>query len=299
MGHGEYSYEAHEAITTARSAVPTQQVFTQRACHPQMDPLGVKLRESCDGPDHPITVSIAFALDVSGSMGQIPEQIARKELPVFMKTLLKCGVTDPQVLFMAFQDAAGGVAPLQVGQFESTAPLMDQWLTRSWIMGGGASEFESYDLAMYFAAHHTRMDGWEKRKKKGYFFMTGDEPCYPTLNAQWVKQFVGDELPANVPFAQVVAELSATFHPFFLVPDAGRFKTCGAFWRQHLGAGAIALAGPEDTCLVAASIVAIIEGAVPGLGALSEQLLKIGYMPERVTRIAAALREWSVANGTP
>jgi len=109
MGYGGYSYEAHQAITTARSSLPAQQVFTQRECHPLMNPRGVKFRESRDSADHPNTTSVIFALDVSGSMGTIPEQIARKELPTFMKALLDAGVTDPQVLFMAVQDCAGGV----------------------------------------------------------------------------------------------------------------------------------------------------------------------------------------------
>ena len=104
MGYGGYSYEAHQAITTARAQLPAQQVFTQRACHPLMDPLNIKLRQSCASANHPNPTSVIFALDVSGSMGTIPEQIARKELPTFMKALLDAGVTDPQVLFMAIQD---------------------------------------------------------------------------------------------------------------------------------------------------------------------------------------------------
>src|SRR3954468_11127361 len=112
MGYGSYSYEAHEAIATKRAALPAQQVFSQRKMHPLMDPKGVKFRECRDSPDHPNSIGIVFALDVSGSMGEIPEQIARKELPTFMKALGNAGVADPQVLFMAFQDCAGGVAPL-------------------------------------------------------------------------------------------------------------------------------------------------------------------------------------------
>jgi hypothetical protein len=298
MGYGSYSYEAHQQITTARNALPAQQVFSQRSCHPLMDPKGVRLRESCDSPDHPNTVSIAFALDVSGSMGAIPEQIARKELPGFMKTLLDCGVADPQVLFMAVQDAAGREAALQVGQFESTAELMDQWLTLCWIMGGGASAYESYDLALFFAAHHTRMDGFEKRGKKGYLFLTGDEPCYPALKAPWVERVIGDKLSADMPFERVVAEAKRMYHPFFLVPDPGRFKDCGAFWRQYLGPSAIALAAPEDTCPVAAGIIALSERAVNGTQGLAERLAQAGYPRDRAARIVDALRDWAIANGT-
>lgn len=293
MGYGGYSYEAHQAITTARSALPAQAVFTQRACHPLMDPLNIKLRQSCASANHPNPTSVIFALDVSGSMGTIPEQIARKELPTFMKALLDAGVTDPQVLFMAIQDCAGGVSPLQVSQFESTAELMDQWLTRCWIMGGGASAYESYDLGFYFAAHRTRLDSLDKFGKKGYLFMTGDEPCYESLNAKWVKQFVGDELPKDMPLGQVIQECGDKFNSFFLVPDPQRGKQVSPFWRQFLGEQTIVLGDPSDTCAVAAGIVALNEGRAPSLAAIGEKLAAGGLDKARVNRVIAAMKPWA------
>lgn len=297
MEYGSYSYEAHRALTDARSSQPAQQLFRQRSCHPLMNPKGVVARESCDSPEHPSTTSIVFALDVSGSMGAISEQIARQELPGFMKTLLDCGIKDPQVLFMAVQDAAGRDIPLQVGQFESTAELMDQWLTWCWIMGGGASAFESYDLEMYFAARHTRLDCWEKRHKKGYFFMTGDEPCYPELKAAWVEQYIGDRLPGPMPLEEVVSDIKRTYEPFFLVPDPARYERCGEFWHRYLGANAIALARPEDTCPVAAGIIALSEGVVSSTGELADQLEQAGYSTQRTREIVASLERWAKAEG--
>jgi hypothetical protein len=297
MGYELYSYEAHQAIAAKRANAPTQAVFTQSKLHPLMDPKGVKFRECRDSPTHPLSLGIVFALDVSGSMGMIPEQIARKELPTFMKALTDSGVTDPQVLFMALQDCAGGVAPLQVGQFESSAELMDQWLTWCWIMGGGASEFESYDLAFYFAAHHTKMDCLEKRGKKGYFFMSGDEPCYPSLSSKWVGEFVGDSLPSDRPLAQVIAELDKSFHAFYLVPDPERGKAVGGFWRQHFGERAIILASPEDTCPVAAGAVALSEGTVSSLASLGARLKTSGLDPRRVDRVLTALSGWAKSIG--
>jgi hypothetical protein len=297
MGYGSYSYEAHQAIARQRSALPAQQVFAQRSLHPLMNPKGVKFRESRDSPDHPNSLGIVFALDVSGSMGEIPEQIARKELPTFMKALGDSGVADPQVLFMAFQDCAGGVAPLQVGQFESTAELMDQWLTWCWLMGGGASGYESYDLAFYFAAHHTKMDCWEKRRKKGYFFMTGDEPCYPALKAEWVEQFVGDKLPADVPLARVVSDLDRTFYAFYLVPDEVRGRKVQPFWSTYFGPRCIVLQSPDDTCPVAAGAVALSEGAVHSLAALAERLGNAGLGADRITRVMKALSPYANSLG--
>lgn len=287
MGHGNYSYEAHQAIVSARASVPTQKVFTQSKCHPLMNPHGVKFRESRDSADHPNSLGIVFALDVSGSMGEIPEQIARRELPGFMKTLMDTGVKDPQVLFMAFSDTASNQAPLQVGQFESTAELMDQWLTWCWLEGGGATAYESYELALHFCAAHTAMDCWEKRKKKGYLFMSGDEPAYPALKKADVASVLGAKIARDVPLAEVVKDVQRTFHTYVLIPDPGRAARVGAFWKGALGKNAITLQGPADTCAVAAGLVALGEGLVPNAASLAEKMAKAG-MPK--SRIESAMK---------
>jgi hypothetical protein len=289
MGHGNYSYEAHQAITAQRATLPVQKVFTQQKCHPLMNPKGVKFRECRDGEDHPESLGIIFALDVSGSMGEIPEAIARKELPHFMKTLGDCGVKDPQVLFMAFSDVASNDAPLQVGQFESTAQLMDQWLTWCWLEGGGRTAYESYELALYFAARHTAMDCFEKRKKKGYLFMTGDEPSYPELKRDEVKALLGEELPGNLPTAKVIEELQRTFEPYFLIPDEGRAAKVAPFWRGLLGKRTITMQSPADTCAVAAGLVALNEKAVANVDALAKRLAAGGMAKERVAAVVKAL----------
>lgn len=133
-----------------------------------MNPKGLKVRECRDSAEHPDALGIAFALDVTGSMGDIPHLLAKKELPNLMKLLMACGIADPQVMFMAIGDATSDRAALQVGQFETTAQLMDQWLTWSYLEGGGGGTGEeSYELALYVAAQHTDMDNWVKRKKEG------------------------------------------------------------------------------------------------------------------------------------
>ena len=81
-----------------------------------MDPKGVKLRESRDSPDNPESQGIVFALDVSGSMGQIPKLMATQQLPNFMKVLMGCQIRDPQVLFMAIGNATSDQAPLPLSR---------------------------------------------------------------------------------------------------------------------------------------------------------------------------------------
>src|SRR5512136_2490948 len=114
MGSGNYSHEAHEALLRSRAQLPVQQIFQQKACHPLMEPKGVRVRECRDGPDHPSSLGIAFALDVTGSMGTIPKLLATVQLPRFMKVLTACQVADPQLLFLAVGDALSDKAALQV-----------------------------------------------------------------------------------------------------------------------------------------------------------------------------------------
>lgn len=296
MGYGAYSFEAHRALGAERTAQPVQQVFRQRACHPLMNPRGIAARESRDSVDHPDSIAIAFALDVTGSMGRIPEALARHELPDLMQILTELGVADPQVLFMAVGDAVGDQAPLQVGQFESTAELMDQWLTWTWLEGGGGGgECESYELALYFAAQHIEMDCLRKRGKRGYLFLTGDEKPYPLLSRHTVKEVIGDELADDLPLRGLVATLAQSFEPFFLIPDLERRDRCERPWRDLLGDRVVTLEHASDVCIVAASLVALSERSI-SLDGLAAHFAAKGDRG-RVGRLVRALTPFASSLG--
>lgn len=300
MGYGAYSYEAHKALTSARAGKSAQQVFSQRTIHPSMNPFGVKARECRDSEEHPNSLAIVFALDVSGSMGKIPELLAKHELPGFMKLLTDCKIASPQVLFSAFTDHEYDGRPLQVGQFEATAELMDQWLTRCSLSGGGerAPQYqgnigtarESYDLAFHFAAHHTAIDCFEKRQKKGYLFVTGDEPPYPGVRREVVEHVIGSDVE-DASFAHVIADAKKMYEPFFLAPDPKRFSNIKASWQPLLSDRVIETPSPSDTCAVAAGLVALGEGAVESLDQLGAQLDAAEY--PRTAHVVRALTPWA------
>jgi len=293
MGHGNYSHAAHAALIADRSASGAE-VFTQRGCHPMMNPHGLAMRESRDSADHPHSLAIVFALDVTGSMGDIPRLLATRELPTFMALLTHCGISDPQLLFMAIGDATSDQAPLQVGQFESTAALMDQWLTWSYLEGGGGGTGEeSYELAFYMVAQHTDLDCWVKRRKKGYLFITGDEKPYPAVSHHQIGALVGERLDADIPIAEVIAAAAETCHVFFLVPDAHRRARCEKVWRALLGDHVICMEQADDACVVAASIVALTERAVPNLDALAVSLGAHGIGGAQVSSAVRALRPYA------
>lgn len=294
MGYGNYSHDAHQALISGRAHLPQAQVFAQRGCHGLMNPKGLKVRESRDSAEHPNSLGIVFALDVTGSMGQIPTLLAKQELPTFMKLLTDCQVPDPQLLFMALGDATSDQAPLQVGQFETTAELMDQWLTWSYLEGrGGAGNQESYELAFYVLAQHTDLDCWEKRKKRGYLFMTGDELPYPAVSRHQVEALMGEKLDEDIPIEEVIAAAAETYHPFFLIPDLRRKAQCEGRWRELLGDRVICMEDPEDTCPVSAGIVALTEARLPDLDALARTLTDHGRTKERVGAVVRALRPYA------
>lgn len=300
MGFGNYSFDAHAALTAGRAHQAGTEVFRQTQCHALMNPKGLKVRECRDSADHPESLGIAFALDVTGSMGNIPQLLAKQELPNFMKLLTACGVPDPQLMFMAIGDATSDRAALQVGQFESTAELMDQWLTWSYLEGGGGgSGEESYELAFYIAAQHTDMDNWVKRKKKGYLFLTGDELPYPAVSRHQVDALVGEKLDEDIPIEEVIAAAAESYHLFFLIPDLERRKRCEARWRDLLGDHTICMESPQDACSVAAAIVGMTEQRIPDLDALASILSASGLNHDHVGSTIRAVQDYAAVLHLP
>ncbi len=294
MGYGNYSHAAHAALTASRAHQSGAEVFSQTQCHALMNPKGLKVRECRDSPDHPNSLGIAFALDVTGSMGAIPQLLAKQELPNLMKLLTACGVADPQLMFMAIGDATSDRAALQVGQFESTAELMDQWLTWSFLEGGGGgSGEESYELAFYVAAQHTDMDNWVKRKKKGYLFITGDELPYPAVSRHQIDGLIGEKLDEDIPIQEVIAAAAESYHLFFLIPDLQRRQKCEARWRDLLGDHTICMESPTDACSVAAAIVGLTENLIPDVDGLANILASNGFNKDHTGSTIRAVQPYA------
>lgn len=154
------------------------QFYTARSIDPALDPKGVKIRECRDSEEHPNTIPIILALDVTGSMGSACAAVARQLDKII--TGLYEDVKDVEFMVMGIGDFAYDYAPLQVSQFESDVRICDQ-LGKIWFEGhGGGNAFESYTAAWYFALKHTDLDCW-KRGKKGIIITMGDEPLNPYL----------------------------------------------------------------------------------------------------------------------
>ncbi len=233
--------------------------------HPTLDPKGVTFRESRDSEAHPCSNAISVLFDETGSMGGIPRVFQRK-LGELMKVLLSKGyIQDPQILFGAFGDATCDRVPLQIGQFESGVEMDEDLRNILLEGGGGGTNSESYELALYFLARHTAIDCWEKRGRKGYAFLIGDEMAYPSVDKRHVKTLIGDGAQENIPLQQILAEVQRRYHFFFIFPrnaSHGSDEDIQNFWRDLLGQNVIFLDDENAVSETIALTIGLTEDAI-------------------------------------
>jgi len=191
MGGGSYSFDRASARSYSYQSQSREQIFSNR----HIDPLMVikdKIRESCDSEEHPNSYPIIIGLDVTGSMGQVPENLIKSAFPEIMKAIQDKGVEHAQVCFLGIGDHFSDEAPIQVGQFETSDELTEKWLKAIYIEGGGGgNNGESYNLAWYFAAFHTKIDSFSKRGIKGTLITIGDEPCHKAIGKYEIQKLFG------------------------------------------------------------------------------------------------------------
>jgi hypothetical protein len=261
MGSGSYSYSdrALRSESMGYTTKSEREIFTERSINLEMSPNGVTLRESRDSKEHPNSVPIILALDVTGSMGSIPHFLVKEGLPEMMDKIIKSGVPDPQVLFLGIGDHECDEAPLQVGQFESSDELLDHWLTKLWIEGnGGGNDGESYHLAWMFAGRYTSTDHFEKRGKKGILFTVGDEPVLKDLPSRVQKLIMGDGQYSNTTSAELLdkaKEKYNVFHLHLLQGHNGNRQSVKDGWKQLLGDNVIFVQRREEVAQIIADKV--------------------------------------------
>lgn len=240
MGYGRYSVSDRSLRSKAMGYdnKSTHEIFSQKSINNAMDPYNVRVRESRDSDEHPRSLAIVLALDVTGSMGSIPHFLVRKGLPNIMDKIQKGGINDSQILFMGIGDHECDRSPLQVGQFESSDELLDKWLTTVYLEGGGGgNDGESYHLAWYFSGFHTTIDCFEKRKEKGILFTIGDEPVLKTLPAKVLKNIMGEGQHADFTLNELLDKVSRkyeVFHIHLKETRAGSMTSTIDGWKQLL-----------------------------------------------------------------
>jgi len=262
MGKGSYSYDSRMTRATA-SGVMTNSLkdnFKSKSVTREMTSVGLEYRESRDSDEHPNSVAIIVALDVTGSMGAVPDHMIKEGLPNMMDEIIKSGTPDPQVLFMGIGDHECDRSPLQVGQFESSDELLDKWLQDTYLEGGGGgNRGESYMLAWYFAARHTKIDCFEKREEKGFLFTIGDEPVLQSVPGTALNTIMGKGQYGDLTSVELLEEARKLYHVYHIHISetySGGRKFVQDEWKQMMGDNCVIVQSSDHVSGIIASIVA-------------------------------------------
>jgi hypothetical protein len=222
MGCGSWDTKSFVSYSTARGydtdsrgvvtgSYSNQEMFKAKNIDAALDPKGV-IRECCDNEEHPNTLPVILALDVTGSMGQTAVEIAKRLNEIMTK--LYGQIKDVEFMIMGIGDLAYDTYPIQASQFESDIRIAEQLDKIYFEFGGGGNWFESYTAAWYFGSRHTKLDCWN-RGKKGVIITIGDERLNPYLprTAYYcgLSNATGDSLQADVETKDLYTETAEKF----------------------------------------------------------------------------------------
>lgn len=260
MGGGSWksdnwsSYRRSSGMDRATSA---HDIYKSSYTKKEYLPKGV-VRESCDSDEHPNSTPIILGLDVTGSMGHLLQIMADK-LGVTMGEIYKRKpVEDPQVLFAAIDDyITSDEEALQVTQFESDIRIAEQMTALRFLRRGGGNGWESYVLAWYFAAYHTKCDAF-KKNKKGILITMGDDGVQPTLTRAEIKEVFGDDVEKDIKVDELLSAVNKNWEVFHLTMMEGGSASSSdvATWDTVLGSHHIKV---EDSTKIPEIIVSILE----------------------------------------
>lgn len=269
MGDGVYSFMSRSVRATSLGydTKTAAEIFTQRNLNAAMSPFGIVMRESRDVAGNMLSYPVILVLDITGSMGKIPHALIKDGLPTIMaKVIQATGHTGIQIMFLAIGDHVVDEAPLQVGQFETSDELMDQWLTSVYLEGGGGSnEGESYHLAWFFAGNYVKTDAFEKRGQKGVLITIGDEPTLGTLSAGSQKKLMGDGQYGDQTAKALLSKAQEKFNVYHIhtrETGSGRRPETISGWKELLGQQCIVV---DDTPSIIEEITNIIVSAVSSI----------------------------------
>ncbi len=264
MGSSSWSSDAFSHLSSERATSSADDIFIHKrsgSARKDMLPSGIKFRESRDSDTHPESLAIAVFLDETGSMGRIPEALAKGNLGQLMDTIIKHGIPHPQIMFGGIGDQYSDKYPLEVGQFESGNVELDEWLTSLCLEGGGGfGSQESYLLAWLFAARHTSIDCFEKRRQKGFLFTIGDEKSWDSLDAKELKKIMGYEQGDSITAKQLLEEARRMYHVYHIHMNCTGYRDNTevlGYWEDLIGKQSLIILDEQDA--VAETIAAIVD----------------------------------------
>lgn len=210
-----------DSLGTITNDYSEQDVFKQRNLHASLNPKNI-MRECCDTAEHPNTIPVILALDVTGSMGSASLEVAKKLNPI-MENLYK-EVKDIEFCIMGIGDMRYDSCPVQISQFESDIRIAENVDNIYHEHGGGGNNFESYSMAWYMGLNHTKLDCWN-RGKRGIIITLGDETLNPYIprigNYTSIINFIGDEVQGDIETRDLYEEASKKFDIYHIHVNHG------------------------------------------------------------------------------
>lgn len=192
-----------------------QSVYKAHRLSEVLNPYQV-IRECCDSDEHPNTLPVILALDVTGSMGKASVKVAQKLNEIMTELYSDSDVPDIEFCIMGIGDLSCDEAPIQMSQFESDIRIAEQLDAIYFEGGGGGNSFESYTAAWYMGINHCKLDCWD-RGQKGIIITLGDELPNPYLpiaikDFRGLKNVVGDtHLQGDIETADLLNEAREKF----------------------------------------------------------------------------------------
>lgn len=194
--YASYSVDNGRTYDHVTGRVSGQQ-FKQRSFDKALNPRYFEIRECVNSEEHPNTIPVILALDVTGSMGDACKETA-DALGVIMTNLYK-KFNDIEFCIMGIGDLAYDAAPIQMSQFESDVRIAEA-LDKVWLeKGGGGNAYESYTAAWYMGLHKTKLDCYDKQNRKGIIITMGDEPMNPYLPIEELNSVFGNKSSVQGP----------------------------------------------------------------------------------------------------
>lgn len=255
MGSGIWDTRAFNVYTCATKGVnmdtfrasdaSAQEIYKSRSLSPMLDPKNV-MRECRDSTEHPETVPVILALDVTGSMGGAAAKVAKQLNDIMTSLYDNPNVNDIEFCIMAIGDLKYDSAPIQMSQFESDIRIAEQLDAVYFERGGGGNNYESYTAAWYMGLYHTDLDCW-KRGKKGIIITMGDELPNPYLPANSFKHglnvVTGDNRQGDVETDELFKDVTKKFDVYHISVDDSEtsynfYKHCHDIdnkWRELIG----------------------------------------------------------------
>lgn len=310
MGGGTWSKDVYDRVTTKKVSAGTTFGYTTASrsrgiyeAHDDLKVLGRDglpfTRESRDSDEHPESTPIIVGFDVTGSMGENPAILQRELKGLFGMLVRGDVVSDPQVAIAAYGDTEYDRVPVQFSQFESDNRIDDNLDNVFIERGGGGNNGEMSTALAWYVANHVVTDAWERRGKRGYLFLIGDESALSVSRSE-SHEFLGEQQPCEITPEMAFSAVRERWDTYFLLVDnyAAQYQDSRRKYNALLGEDhVITLETTESAPAVIASVIGIVEQTV-STDSLTTDLAEAGFSSESALAALNATAGISGANIT-